>query len=156
MVWIKQAISIAVLLVLAAATWLWLTMLSPWLYSPPDDGQTVEQRTHQLFVYGTLRYAAIRWIVFGGSGNPEAAVLEGYERDGLNLTPQPESHVDGLKLTVTHQELARLDRYERLGIRYERIEKQLADGSSAWVYVRLSEFSHLLTSPPARQIALIP
>ena len=156
MVWVKKAISIAGLLLLAVATWLWLTMLSPWLYSPPDDVQTVEQRTHQLFVYGTLRYAAIRWVVFGGSGNPETAVLEGYEREGLNLTPQPEGHVDGLKLTVTHQELARLDRYERLGIRYERIEKQLADGSSAWVYVRLPEFSHLLTPPPVRQIALIP
>lgn len=156
MVWVKKTISIAGLLVLAAATWLWLTMLSPWLYSPPGGVQAVEQRTHQLFVYGTLRYKAIRWVVFGGSGNPETAVLEGYTREGLNLTPQSESHVDGLKLTVTHQELARLDRYERLGIRYERIEKQLADGSSAWVYVRLPELSHLLTSPPVRQIALIP
>lgn len=156
MAWVKKAISIAGLLLLAVATWLWLTMLSPWLYSPPDDVQTIEQRTHQLFVYGTLRYKAIRWIVFGGSGNPEVAVLEGYQREGLSLAPQPESHVDGLKLTVTHEELARLDRYERLGIRYERIEKQLADGSSAWVYVRLPEFSHLFTPPPARQIALIP
>lgn len=156
MAWVKKAINIGGLLLLTVATWLWLTMLSPWLYSPPDDVQAVEQRTHQLFVYGTLRYAAIRWIVLGGSGNPEAAVLEGYQREGLNLTPQPESHVDGLKLTVTHQELARLDRYERLGIRYERVEKQLADGSSVWVYVRLPEFSHLLMSPPVRQIALIP
>lgn len=156
MVWVKKAISIAGLLLLAVATWLWLTMLSPWLYSPPDDVQPVEQRTHQLFVYGTLRYEAIRWIVLGVSGKPKAAVLKGYQREGLNITPQPESQVEGLKLTVTHQELARIDRYERLGVRYERVEKQLADGSSAWVYVRLPEFSHLLTSSPARQVALIP
>ncbi|MGO2148595.1 gamma-glutamylcyclotransferase family protein [Halomonas sp.] len=155
--WVKKTVALAGLLLLSAATWLWLTLLSPWLYSPPDEVQTVEQRTHQLFVYGTLRYPLIRWLVAGSLGSPEPAVLPGYQRHDLDVAPQPGSHVEGLKLTVTPEALRRLDRYERLGVRYERVKKRLADGSDVWVYVRLPETSyHLLKPSPAKYIALIP
>lgn len=160
MVWIKRLAQITGVVVLGLATWLWLTMLSPWFYSPPDELPSIEQRTHNVFVYGTLRYAAIRWMVMGGSGNPQPAALDGYQRNGLDLSYQPDNRVEGLKLEVTAKQLGRLDRYERLGIRYERVKKELLDGSSAWVYVRLSETSslpiHLAKPSPAGEIALIP
>ncbi|RUR32570.1 gamma-glutamylcyclotransferase family protein [Vreelandella nanhaiensis] len=156
MVWIKKLLQITGVIVLGLATWLWLTMLSPWFYSPLDEISSIEKRTHNVFVYGTLRYTAIRWVVMGGSGNPQAAALDGYQRNGLDLSPQPGSRVEGLKLEVSTEQLERLDRYERLGVRYERVKKRLIDGSSAWVYVRLPATSQLLTPFPAGEIALIP
>ncbi|RUR51621.1 gamma-glutamylcyclotransferase family protein [Vreelandella populi] len=143
MVWIEKLLQITGVLVLGLATWLWLTMLSPWFYSPSEEMPSIEQRTHNVFVYGTLRYTAIRWVVMGGSGNPQAATLEGYQRNGLDLSPLPGSRVEGLKLEVSADQLERLDRYERLGVRYERVKKKLVDGSSVWVYVRLPETSQL-------------
>lgn len=92
----------------------------------------------------------------GDSGHPEEATLEGYQRNGLDLSPKPDSHVHGLRLRVTADQLARLDRYERLGIRYERKEKQLADGKRAWVYQRLSNAQSLFSPLPAARIALVP
>lgn len=139
MVWFKRLVVASVFGLISVAGWLWLTMLSPWFYDRPDALPAIEQRTHHVFVYGTLRYAPIRLIVMGSFGAPEDAVLEGYQRNGLDLTQQPNSQVEGLRLRVDASELARLDRYERLGIRYERVKKTLNDGSSAWVYLRLPE-----------------
>ncbi len=156
MVWIKKWLQVTGVLGLGLASWLWLTMLSPWFYSPPDELANVEQRTHHVFVYGTLRYTVVRWLVMGSSGDPQPAILEGYHRNGLDVSAQPGDQVEGLILSVTPGELERLDRYERLGERYTRERKALADGSLAWVYVRLPETSQLSTLSPARQIALIP
>lgn len=117
--------------------YLWLTMLSPLTYERPDHLPEISAGEHQVFVYGTLRYPLIRWWVYGRAGNPEPAVLEGYRRSGLDLEPAPDGRVEGLLLVVDQDELARLDRYERLGIRYAREAKRLDDGEVAWVYVRL-------------------
>ncbi|MDR5905850.1 gamma-glutamylcyclotransferase family protein [Franzmannia qiaohouensis] len=117
--------------------YLWLTMLSPLTYDRPDHLPPVAEGEHRVFVYGTLRHPLVRWWVYGRTGSPQPARLEGFRRTRLDLEPAADDAVDGLLLHVDHEELARLDRYERLGIRYERVAKQLADGRTAWVYRRL-------------------
>lgn len=86
-VWLKRLFIALAVALLGVAGWLWLSMLSPWFYNRPADLPAIEQRTHQVFVYGTLRYAPIRLVVMGSFGDPEDAVLEGYRRNGLDLSP---------------------------------------------------------------------
>lgn len=121
---------------LALAGWLWLTLLSPWTYDRPDHLAPVQPGPHQVFVYGTLTHAPVRWLVYGRAGDPEPAVLEGYRRTALDLEAAPGERVEGMVLTVDAQELAELDRYERLGIRYDRVRVTLADGQRVWAYRR--------------------
>ncbi|WP_249975683.1 gamma-glutamylcyclotransferase family protein [Vreelandella olivaria] len=156
MVWIKRLMIGSAVIVVGIAGWLWLTMLSPWFYERPSHLPAIEPRTHHVFVYGTLRYAPVRWVVMGASGNPQPAILEGFKRQRLDLAPNEDAQTKGLRLEVTPQQLARLDRYERLGIRYERVQQTLADGSTAWVYVRLPTLSQLLTPSPDQWVALVP
>lgn len=124
---------------LALAGWLWLTMLSPFTYERPGHLAPIQEGPHRVFVYGTLTHAPVRWLVYGRAGEPEPAVLEGFRRTGLDLAPAPSASVKGLLLRVDAEELYRLDRYERLGIRYDRVRVSLADGREAWVYRRLPE-----------------
>ncbi|HSH48861.1 MAG TPA: gamma-glutamylcyclotransferase family protein [Halomonas sp.] len=124
---------------LTIPAWLWLTMLSPWTYQRPDHLPPVDAGSQAVFVYGTLTCAPVRWLVYGRAGDPEPAVLPGFERQGLDLQPKNDGRVRGLVLDVSGTELIRLDRYERLGVRYRRIQVQLASGQQAWVYVRLKE-----------------
>lgn len=132
------------LLPLALAGWLWWTMLSPYTYDRPGHLPPIEEGTHEVFVYGTLRFAPVRWVVMGRAGETEPALLEGFRREGLDLTEAPGERVAGELIEVTSRELARLDRYERLGIRYERVRLELEDGREVWVYRRLAEASALL------------
>jgi len=120
----------------ALAGWLWLTMLSPFTYERPAHLAPIGEGPHEVFVYGTLTHAPIRWLVYGRVGDPDPAVLEGYRRNDLDLEQAPRSEVEGLVLSVDAGELARLDRYERLGIRYDRVRVTLADGRRAWAYRR--------------------
>ena len=53
-------------------------------------------------------------------------------------------------------ELSRLDRYERLGIRYERRTITLDDGTRAWVYLRLTEEQNAFVPHADFPFALIP
>jgi gamma-glutamylcyclotransferase (GGCT)/AIG2-like uncharacterized protein YtfP len=124
---------------LAIAGWLWLTMLSPFTYDRPEDLAPISAGPHEVFVYGTLRLGLMRWIVMGSAGDSETAVLEGFRREGLDLTEAPGEDVEGEVIDVSAEELARLDRYERLGLRYERVRLKLADGREVWVYRRLPE-----------------
>ncbi|QTP59066.1 gamma-glutamylcyclotransferase [Billgrantia antri] len=117
--------------------WLWLNMLSPYTYDRPEHLADIEEGEHSVFVYGTLRFAPIRWLVMGRAGEADPAVLEGYRREGLDLTEAPGERVAGEVIEVDAGELERLDRYERLGIRYERVPTRLADGRMVWVYRRL-------------------
>ncbi|MFP3343495.1 gamma-glutamylcyclotransferase family protein [Halomonas sp. SIMBA_159] len=155
MIWLKRLVVVSLFCVMGVAVWLWLTMLSPWFYDRPEALPAIEQRTHQVFVYGTLRYLPVRWVVMGSSGSPQPARLDGFKRKGLDLAASEDNHVDGLLLTVTPEALARLDRYERLGIRYERVEQTLSDGTSAWVYVRLPALGQHDIYSPAQGIALV-
>jgi gamma-glutamylcyclotransferase (GGCT)/AIG2-like uncharacterized protein YtfP len=87
-----------------------------------------------LFVYGTLRSPTVRFVVTGRMRGTEPAALPGFRRVGRDITYDPESVVEGYVLYVSTPELRRLDRYERTGQRYERVEMLLADGEPAWVY----------------------
>ncbi|MFG6666583.1 gamma-glutamylcyclotransferase family protein [Halomonas sp. HNIBRBA4712] len=148
MIWIKRGAIAFLALLLGMALWLWLTMLSPWFYERPAHLAPIEQRPHQVFVYGTLRLAPVRWVVMGSNGEPRADTLAGFHRDGLDLSPAPAQTVPGLLLTVTPHELSKLDRYERLGVRYRREEQVLESGERAWVYRRLAESEGQRTATP--------
>lgn len=126
-------------LLLAWLSWLWLTLLSPFTYERPAHLPEVGEGPHAVFVYGTLRLAPIRWLAMGRAGETEPAVLEGFRRDGLDLVEAPGERAAGEVIIVSAEELERLDRYERLGIRYQRVPMQLVDGRTAWVYRRLEE-----------------
>lgn len=131
-------ITLTLLLALVASVlvYLWLTLLSPFGYDYPEAmaPESTEAGHHRLFVYGTLRYAPVRWIVTGRAGDPEPYTLEGYRKTGLDIKPAPGEKVEGMILTVSTEELRRLDRYERLGVRYRREPITLEDGRKAWVY----------------------
>ena len=131
---------------LAIAGWLWLTMLSPFTYDRPDHLPAIEPGPHSVFVYGTLRSGVVRWIVTGRAGESRPAVLEDFRRSRLDLEESPGERVEGEVVEVSAEELARLDRYERLGLRYERVRLELDDGSEAWVYRRLPEAATAETS----------
>lgn len=117
---------------------LWFTMFSPWGYAPPSGLPAIEANVPQrVFVYGTLRNVFVRWGVIGRHVPTEAAQLPGYRKQGLDLRAQSGASVDGEVFVVDAEQLRRLDRYERLGVRYERIERALQDGTVAWVYRRI-------------------
>lgn len=153
MKWFKRGLMITLLGISGSAVWLWLTMLSPWWYERPENMADIEQRTHQVFVYGTLTYAPVRWLVMRANGQPQSARLNGFQRHGLDITVDLNSQVDGLRLTVTPEQLQRLDRYERLGIRYTRQNVTLTDGTSAWVYRRLPDSATIMVD---RYYAFLP
>lgn len=118
---------------------LWLTLLSPFGYTPPEGLPPIPDGwTHEVFVYGTLRASTVRRVVIGRRVDVRPAILDGFQRRQLNIEPSDVGHVEGEVLEVTSEELRRLDRYERLGIRYERVRLPLRDGSEAWVYRRMS------------------
>lgn len=121
--------------------YLWVVLLSPFGYQAPKDLPPVTPGEHQVFVYGTLRFGIVRWLVYDRWGDPEHAVLSGYRRDGLDLEKETGARVEGYLLSVDAEELRELDRYERLGIRYRRVKVTLASGDSVWVYRRLAEIS---------------
>jgi gamma-glutamylcyclotransferase (GGCT)/AIG2-like uncharacterized protein YtfP len=142
------------LMALVGAAYLWLGVLNPIGYPPPPEWDTLEPgQTHQVFVYGTLRYPLVRWLVYGRSGEPVPARLSGYRRQGLDIRADPSATVEGLRLAVSSAELRALDRYEQLGIRYHRLRVALGDGSTAWVYQRLEPDAAAL--PAAVQTTLI-
>lgn len=134
---VKTGLGLAGLLLLAAATWWWFIWLSPWGYDRPAHLAPVAPGSHQVFVYGTLRYAPVRYLVMGSAGSTDDATLVGYRRCGLNIAPAPGGRVAGQVFSVSAAELSRLDRYERLGRRYTRLAVTLADETRAWVYRRL-------------------
>jgi len=131
----QSLLLISGLLPLLLVSYWWLIWQSPWLYQPPVDLPTLDDReTHQVFAYGTLKSPLVRLLVTRRISSGEAARLEGFERQALNLAPNKEAFTDGILFEATPEELRRLDRYERIGIRYQRKELELADGQLAWVY----------------------
>ncbi|SFR62699.1 gamma-glutamylcyclotransferase family protein [Thiomicrospira sp. ALE5] len=126
---------VSLLPILALSGWLWFNLFSSWGYSPPANLPPITQHAeHRVFVYGTLTHAWVRRLVIGRSVETEPAKIKGYQRQALDLQPHPNASVNGLVFTVSPAELKRLDRYERLGIRYQRVLKTLANGQQAWVY----------------------
>jgi gamma-glutamylcyclotransferase (GGCT)/AIG2-like uncharacterized protein YtfP len=132
--WLVGLVSGAVVLL---PVYLWLILLSPFFYTPPDYLPVLEERTHRVFAFGTLKSPWVRFLVTGQAGVSEEAFLPGKRREGLNIIADPGAQTPGLVFEVNAGQLARLDRYERLGVRYERVKMTLDDGSQAWVYRRL-------------------
>lgn len=108
--------------------------------------------TEAIFSFGTLRTAAVQEALFGHRVAGEADALPGYSVGTLVVTdpevirlsgsdrhpalredPAPDAIVQGSILTVTEDELAAADRYERAA--FHRIPVVLASGRSAWAYV---------------------
>lgn len=134
---LRYALGSTIGLMMIAAVYLWWVLLSPFGYERPEDLAVIPEGESQVFVYGTLTHAPVRWLVYGRAGSPEAAILPGFRKRELDLVAQQGHQVEGLVLNVSEEELAALDRYERLGYRYERVRVQIADGSDVWVYMRL-------------------
>lgn len=122
---------------LVALLW-WHVMLNPWSFDFPEHWEPADDAvSHPVFVYGSLTLAPVRLLVKGRAGQTEAVTLSGYTRRGLDINPEPGAELPGLLLEVSADELRRLDRYERLGVRYTREWMTLSDGTQAWVYRRL-------------------
>ena len=136
--WLLRTLTTGIATAVATVFFLWLVMLSPFLYHPPGGPMPVDDNIeHRVFAYGTLTSSTVRWLVAGHRGDEEAAVLPQYRREQLNIVPDPDTQTEGVVFTVTGEQLRRLDRYERVGIRYERVMMTLDDGRRAWVYRRL-------------------
>lgn len=121
------------------AGYLWLTFASPFGYNPTGNLPEIdEDATYSVFVYGTLTKPWVRWLVTGRAGDSEPARLPGFRKQELDIRQVEGAVTKGEVITVNAEELRALDRYERLGVRYERVELTLQSGRSAWVY-RLME-----------------
>jgi len=119
--------------------YLWLTFASSFGYNPPGNLPVVDDdTTYSVFVYGTLTKPWVRWLVMGRAGDSEPAELPGFRKEALDIKPAGGAITRGQVISVSADELRALDRYERLGVRYERVELTLKNGQSAWVY-RLME-----------------
>ena len=121
--------------------WLWFHLFSPWGYTPPPNLPPIaEEKTHRVFAYGTLRQPFVRWLVIGRLPPTQPATLPGYNsKRGLDLEPKNGTQTPGDVFLVDAEELRRIDRYERLGVRYQRNRLQLSSGKTAWVYQRLND-----------------
>jgi gamma-glutamylcyclotransferase (GGCT)/AIG2-like uncharacterized protein YtfP len=84
-----------------------------------------------------LTHGWVRRLVTGEQIESTAASLSGFRREGLDLVADPDAVTRGELLSVTPESLRRLDRYERLGIRYERILVPLTSDEQVWVYMRI-------------------
>jgi len=94
----------------------------------------------KLFVYGTLQDPQVQKNVIGIIVNGKRDVLHGYIISTITMTdavypiivPHPTNIIDGLILTVTPEELKRIDLYETEAFKREKVT--LGSGKSAWVY----------------------
>lgn len=101
---------------------------------------TSESKEERLFAYGTLRDPAIQREAFGRSVVGEADELVGFEKQETVfrgesypiIVPRAGGRVTGEILTVTPEELHRIDVYE--DVIYTRIAVTLQSGKMAWVY----------------------
>lgn len=100
-----------------------------------------DSRWEELFVYGTLLDPRVQQRVIGRIVSGVADRLEGYVKATVDLggsvypiaVPDPAGTIEGMRLSLTPEELARTDEYE--GPDYQRVRRRLASGRTAWVYV---------------------
>lgn len=110
----------------------------PQVPPPPPYNETVTLTNGAvpLFVYGTLTYCPIRFLVYGECGESTAAKLPGYAQAGLDLRLDANATTTGELLWVKPDELKRIDRYEDAGTSYFRIPVTLDSGLTAWTYTK--------------------
>lgn len=106
-----------------------------------------------LFSYGTLQYENVQMSTFGRKLNGNPDILLGYRLTMVEITDRHvlatsgETHhpiitftgdvtdqVPGYVFEVTTDEMEKADSYEVSD--YKRVNRQLASGLMAWVYVR--------------------
>ena len=92
-------------------------------------------RAHHIFVYATLRHALVRACVCRRFVRGTPAILYGYTKKGRTIIPNTDAQTNGLLIRVSDTELTRLDRYERVGKKYDRVQIAI-DTTHAWVYVK--------------------
>ena len=132
---IRRILLILSAFLILAGSYLWLTFASPFGYHPKGELPAIDDNArYSVFVYGTLKKPWVRYLVMGRAGSSEPATLPGYQKEALDITPAPGAVTEGLVINVSGTELRALDRYERLGVRYERVEVALKNGEMAWVY----------------------
>ena len=112
-----------------------------------------EEKTENLFTYGTLQLEEVQLSTFGRKLEGYRDVLVGYRlamitiRDedfvaksgtanhrNLQFTGDPSDLVEGSVFRVTTRELEEADAYEPEG--YERVQVQLRSGTHAWVFLK--------------------
>ena len=110
-----------------------------------------EERTENLFAYGTLQTEAVQLSLFGRRLDGQEDVLVGFrlriiriddqefvaasgtaDHRNLQFTGNPADFVEGTAFAVTTSELLQADAYEPAG--YSRNLVQLRSGLKAWVY----------------------
>lgn len=95
--WIPRLCLALVMAGILGLGWLWYTYKSPLGYTPPAQATTVSSARseldladeHRVFVYGTLRWPWVRWLITGDDLETSPALLRGFERVGLDLEPAP-------------------------------------------------------------------
>lgn len=114
--------------------------------------QARDERTQQLFSYGTLRLESVQTATFGRRLEGRLDQLPGYTLTMIEIldedvvrtsgmkhhpmlvhTGRAEDRVDGEVFAITPAELAHADEYEVAD--YRRVQVTLASGLPAWVYV---------------------
>ncbi|SNY53873.1 Gamma-glutamyl cyclotransferase, AIG2-like [Arsukibacterium tuosuense] len=144
---LQRALLTVSALIILAVGYLWLTFVSPLGYKPSGELPAIDDNaSYSVFVYGTLKKPWVRALVMGRAGTGKPATLPGYQKDALDIKPTPGAVTEGLVITVTGTELRALDRYERLGVRYQRVQLTLANGQSAWVYQLMDPLVQELTN----------
>jgi gamma-glutamylcyclotransferase (GGCT)/AIG2-like uncharacterized protein YtfP len=128
------------LLLLIIGGWSWWTFVSPHAYSPPSSSViAIDAGEQRVFAYGTLGNPLIRLLITRERTQTSPAHLPGYRKQGLDIIEADTAKTTGVVFSVTPQGLRRLDRYERVGERYQRLQVTLTDGEPAWVYQRLKD-----------------
>lgn len=110
----------------------------------------------KLFVYGTLRYAAVQRTTFGRTLRAATDTLPCYklsmvtindahvialsketQHPMLHYTGKPTDIVNGMVLDITLEEIAQADSYEVES--YKRARVKLKSGDEAWAYVSIED-----------------
>jgi gamma-glutamylcyclotransferase (GGCT)/AIG2-like uncharacterized protein YtfP len=111
-----------------------------------------QQKTENLFTYGTLQLEEVQLTTFGRKLQGRRDALIGYrlvtitiededfvatsgtaEHRNLQFTGNASDFVEGTVFSVTMEELEKSDAYEPEG--YERVLVQLQSGTHAWIYL---------------------
>ena len=98
--------------------------------------------SEELFIYGTLRLPEVQRKIIGREVELVADTLAAYKAEPVvidgteyrTLVPDQGSAIDGAVISVTPDELARIDAYEPE--EYHRKLEITASGRSVWVYVK--------------------
>ena len=96
----------------------------------------------RIFVYGTLRLAEVQLEIIGREVELAHETLKGFKTEPVvidgaeyrTLVPDKDSEIEGAIISVTNDELARIDAYEPE--EYERIRVTAVSGTTVWVYVK--------------------